>query len=122
MGIMNYKHKVDTCLNSVRDKLPYEVCIWSDNHIQFIFVEPCNNIADEMFIGKAEYIVNIYKRVCRITTDLLEATIAHEIAHCWLGHKSNYHTKVKELESDKLTEQWGFDILGLNQYLKTHRL
>jgi len=119
---VNKKHKVDECLNRVRDKLPKEVCLWTDEHCKFIYVEPCSQVSDELYIGKAEYIVNVYKRACTLTTDFLEASIAHEVAHCWLGHKSNYHIKVKEQEADNLAITWGFNVKGLNEYLKTHRV
>jgi hypothetical protein len=113
-------NKANACLDEMLGKLPIDVREWADRHIKFILCEPYDSLADTLYIGKADYIINLYSRTCRLKNDLIMAVIAHEISHCYLQHKNRNYIKKQEKNADLLAESWGFKITELNDYLATH--
>jgi hypothetical protein len=48
---------------------------------------------------------------------LFEALIAHELAHCFLGHTGDYST-AHEVDADTLVSSWGFPMGELRVFLE----
>ena len=48
---------------------------------------------------------------------LVETLIAHELAHCALGHTGDYSTAYED-EADKLVTSWGFPMVELRDFLQ----
>ena len=87
-------------LQSVIDRLPKEVQKFIDKNIEFEWIQ---NVCGITLPTK------YYKPIIIIYTEHIpEWSIAHEIAHAWLGHDPNVFGFDQEDEADEQAKSWGF--------------
>jgi hypothetical protein len=112
-------HEWDEAIQSVVMQLPEEIAEWTSKNITFISV--ANLTAVAVRIGTtfpSEHRSATQIGACRLIVALgtideerAEFTVAHEIAHHWLGHDIQGQGAAyerQEAEADALANQWGF--------------
>jgi len=100
-------------------RLPKSVSIWVDKNVAILVDD--HSPAYGIELDGHKRLVIVRRHAARMRYSLLETLIAHELAHCYLGHQSNGRYGRQEKSARRQTTKWGFDETALDAYIQAHQ-